>query len=126
VASDPVGTGALPAGAPDRAWALLAAAGLAALESIAVLFALSLRDGAPLGVWVLLVAKLPLCIALLRRSRGACLVLVVWESLEIVVALLNPSLAVPAAILLAASAAACLWFIGLALGELPDAPGSER
>jgi hypothetical protein len=126
VASDPVGTGAIPADQPDRAWALLAAAGLAALESIAVLFALSLRDGAPFGVWVLLLAKLPLAVALARRSRAACLVLVVWESMEIVVALLNPSLAVPAAALLALSAGICLWLIGLALGELPAPGDAER
>jgi hypothetical protein len=126
VASDPVDAGAVPADRPDRGWALLAAAGLAALEAIAVLFALALRDGAPFGVWLLLLAKLPLAYALARRSRAACLALVVWESMQIVVALLNPSLAVPAAALLVLSAGTCLWFIGLALGELPTPDDADR
>src|SRR5438270_2422807 len=66
--------------ASTRAWALPAAAGLAALEATALIAALAIAAprAAPFAI-VLLALKYPFCLGLLRRLPGASLVIWLWE-----------------------------------------------
>ncbi len=76
----------------DRRWTIPLAAGLLALENVAVLTGLLFAGSAPAGVIAVLLLKFPLCVALLRMRLAAVAVLIVWESFTMGVALINTSL----------------------------------
>jgi hypothetical protein len=76
----------------DRRWIIPVAAGLLAVENVAVLTGLLFDHSAPAGVIAALFLKFPLCIALLRMRVAAVAVLIGWESLTMGVALVNTSL----------------------------------
>jgi hypothetical protein len=76
----------------DRRWTIPVAAGLLALENVAVLTGLLFAGSTPAGVIAVLLLKFPLCVALLRMRVAAAAVLILWESLTMGVALVNTSL----------------------------------
>jgi hypothetical protein len=104
---------------PDRRWALPAAVAACALENAAVLGGLLLVGTAPTLVLLALTAKFGLCAGLVQRRHGAFMVLVLWEVVTLVVALLNPALAAPARVLLLASSGAALTFLGYSIPLFP-------
>src|SRR5207302_4171664 len=75
----------------ERSWALPAAAGVAALETTALITALAIRAprAAPYSI-ALLATKYPFCLAMLARRHGAYLVIWLWELTPVGAALLNP------------------------------------
>src|SRR5947207_7445237 len=77
--------------ATTRAWALPAAAGLAALEVTALITALALNAprAAPLAI-ALLALKYPFCLGLLRRLPGAYLGIWLWEIADVSAAIAKP------------------------------------
>ena len=103
----------------DRPWALPAATAVLTLEGAAVLGLLVQRPSTPIGVLGLMAAKFPLCWALARRSRPAFLVLVVWECLVVVVALVNPVLHPVARLGLLASSTYALTLLGWSMPSFP-------
>ena len=78
--------------AESRAWVLPAAAGLATLETTALIAILALRSPpwAPLAIAMLLV-KYPFCYLVVRRSAGALLGLMLWEVAGMAAALTRPA-----------------------------------
>jgi hypothetical protein len=76
----------------DRRWTIPVAAGLLALENVALLTGLLFTGSAPAGVIALLFLKFPLCVALLRMRVAAAAVLIGWESVTLGVALINTAL----------------------------------
>ncbi len=82
--------------AEPRPWTLPAAAGLATLETTALIAILLLRSPvwAPLAIAMLLV-KFPFCYLVLRRSPGAFLGLMLWEVAGLAAAMVRPA---PAAV----------------------------
>ena len=88
----------------DRRWTVPASAGLLALENVALIGGLLFAGEAPIFVLALLLLKFPLCAGLLRLQLAAVFILVVWESLTLGVALMNPSLTPPGQVALFLSA----------------------
>jgi hypothetical protein len=76
----------------DRAWTIPAAAGLAAIEAVAIATVLVFRGtrSAPYYIAVLALVKLPFCVLLIRRRAGAWLALLLWESTGVFAALVAP------------------------------------
>ena len=68
------------------------AAGLLAMENVAVLTGLLFAGSAPTGVIAVLFLKFPLCVAAMRMRVAAAAVLILWESVTLGVALINTSL----------------------------------
>jgi len=100
------------------------AAGLLALENVAVLTGLLFAGSAPAGVIAVLLLKFPLCVALLRMRVGAVAVLIGWESLTMGVALINTSLSSAAQLALFCSAMAGSSLLALSLPlYAPSRPG---
>lgn len=91
------------------------AAGLLALENVAVLTGLLFAGSAPAGVIAFMFLKFPLCIALLRMRVAAVAVLILWESLTMGVALINASLSPAGQLALFCSAMAGSTLLALSL-----------
>lgn len=108
--------------AAHRAWALPAAAGLAALETTALIAALALQAprAAPLAI-ALLVVKYPFCFALLHRRPGAYLGLWLWELAGFVAAAAKPGLALSTRLLEVTVAAACMGLLAASASVFPSA-----
>ena len=108
----------------DRRWIIPAAAGLLALENVAVLTGLLFARSAPAGVIAVLFLKVPLCIAVMRMRLAAVAVLIGWESVTMAVALINTSISPPAQLALFASAMAGSSLLALSLPlYAPDRTG---
>lgn len=104
----------------SRAWALPAAVAVLALENTALLAALLFVGSAPPAISAFLLIKFPFCVGLLHRRHGAFLFLTFWEACVIVIALLNPTLALGARLGLLASATTGLGLLGLSLALFPE------
>lgn len=108
----------------DRRWVIPVAAGLLALENVAVLTGLLFAGSAPAGVIAVLFLKFPLCVFLLRMRLAAVAVLIGWESLTMGVALMNTSLSPPAQLALFGSAMVGSSLLALSLPlYAPDRTG---
>ena len=108
----------------DRRWTIPAAAGLLALENVAVLAGLLFSATAPAGVVAVLFLKFPLCVALLRMRVGAVALLILWESLTMGVALINTSLTPAGQLALFGSAMVGSSLLALSLPlYAPERPG---
>lgn len=92
-----------------------AAAALGVLENVALLTGLLFAGSAPLLVLLLLVGKFPVCARLLRLRLGSVVILIVWESFMLVVALVNTSLTLPGQVALFASATATSTLLALSI-----------
>ena len=99
----------------DRQWTVAAAAALLSLENAAIIGGLLFRDHTSLVLLGALLLKFPLCRALLQLRVGAAAILILWESLTMLVALVNLSLAAPAQLALFVSASAGSTLIALSL-----------
>ena len=101
----------------DRQWTVAAAAALLSLENVAVIGGLLFRAHTSILLLGLLLLKFPLCRALVRLRLGAAAILILWESVIMLVALVNLSLAAPAqmALFLSASAGSTLIAVSLPL-----------
>lgn len=111
-----------PAGSPgpSRAWALAAAAGVAAIEStilIAVIAFGSVRSGPVLVAALAL--KYPFCYALTRRRPGAWMALLLWEVTGVVAALAKPGLPLYQRLTELGLAGGCLVLLALAASTFP-------
>jgi hypothetical protein len=108
----------------DRRWTIPAAAGLLAVENVAVLTGLLFAGTAPAGVIAALLLKFPLCVAVLRMRVVAVAVLIGWESLTMGVALINTSLSPAGQLALFCSAMAGSSLLALSLPlYAPSRPG---
>jgi len=103
----------------DRAWALPAAVGVLALENVALLGALLFGRHAPAGIEVALLVKFALCVGLLQRRPGAFLTLMLWESLLVVIGLVNPALSLFARLGVVAGGVSGLTLLGLSMPLFP-------
>jgi hypothetical protein len=99
----------------DRRWTIPVAAGLLALENVAVLAGLLFAGSAPAGVIAVLLLKFPLCVALMRMQVAAAAVLILWESVTMGVALINTSISPPGQLALFCSAMAGSSLLALSL-----------
>ena len=99
----------------DRQWTVAAAAALLSLENAAIIAGLLFRDHTSFVLLGVLLLKFPLCRALLQLRVGAAAILILWESLTMLVALVNLSLAAPAQLALFVSASAGSTLIALSL-----------
>lgn len=99
----------------DRRWTIPLAAGLLAMENVAVLTGLLFAGSAPAGVIAVLFLKFPLCVALLRMRLAAVAALIFWESLTMGVALINASLTSAGQLALFCSAMAGSSLLALSL-----------
>ena len=91
-----------------------------------MLAGLLFQAGVPVMVLALLLLKFPLCTALLRRRLAAVVVLIVWETVTMLVALTNPSIALPSQLALFGSALAGSTLLALSLPFYAPAPGGSR
>lgn len=114
----------------ERQWTVGAAAALGALENVALLAGLLFAGSAPAIVLVVMGLKFPLCARLLRLRLGSVVMLIMWESFTMVVALVNTSLTLPGQLALFASAMVCSTLLALSIPLFaPDAapaPGTEH
>jgi hypothetical protein len=104
----------------SRAWALAAAAGVAAAEStilIAVIAFGSVRSGPVLVAALAL--KYPFCYALTRRRPGAWMALLLWEVTGIVAALAKPGIPLYQRVTELGLAGGCLVLLVLAASTFP-------
>jgi hypothetical protein len=99
----------------DRQWTVAGAAGLLALENVAVICGLLFRSHTSVVLLGLLLLKFPLCRSLLRLRLSAAAILILWESVTMLVALVNLSLAPPAQVALFVSASTGSTLIALSL-----------
>jgi hypothetical protein len=82
------------ADAPERAWTLPAAAGLAALEATVTIAVLLYHGHLGRGILIAVLAlKYPICWMLLRRQAWAFLALLLWEFTVGFAAALGPRIA---------------------------------
>jgi hypothetical protein len=88
----------------DRQWTVAGAAALLSLENVAVLCGLLFRAHTSVPLLALLLFKFPLCRGLIRLRVGAAAILILWESVTMLVALVNLSIAPPAQLALFVSA----------------------
>jgi hypothetical protein len=93
------------------------AAALLSVENVAVLCGLLFRAHTSVVLLGLLVLKFPLCRALLQLRLGAAAILIMWESVTMLVALVNLSLAPPAQVTLFVSASIGSTLIALSLPQ---------
>jgi hypothetical protein len=108
----------------ERQWTVAGAAALLSLENVAVICGLLFRDHTSVVLLGFLLLKFPLCRALLRLRLSAAAILILWESMTMLVALVNLSLAPPAQVALFVSASAGSTLIALSL-PLFAAAGAE-
>src|SRR5919197_6576043 len=99
----------------DRQWTVAGAAALLSLENVAVICGLIFRAHTSVVLLGLLLLKFPLCRALLLLRLGAAAILIMWESVTMLVALVNLSLAPPAQVALFVSASIGSTLIALSL-----------
>ena len=109
----------------DRQWTVAGAAALLSLENVAVICGLLFRAHTSVLLLGVLLLKFPLCRELLRLRVGAAAILILWESVTMLVALVNLSLAAPAQIALFVSASTASTLIALSL-PLFAPQGTER
>ncbi len=108
----------------DRQWTVGASAALLAAENVAVLAGLLFAHSAPFGVVPLLLVKFPLCAALLRLRLYAVVLLLLWESATMCVALVNTSLTPAGQLALFACALVTSTLLALSLPLFaPTPPG---
>jgi len=107
----------------DRQWTVAGAAALLSLENVAVLGGLLFRAHTSVVLLGVLLLKFPLCRALLRLRIAAAAILILWESLTMLAALVNQSLTAPAQLALFVSASAGSTLIAMSLPLFaPPAP----
>lgn len=99
----------------DRQWTVAAAAALLSLENVAIIGGLLFRQHSSVLLIGVLLLKFPLCRSLLRLRLAAAAILILWESVTMLVALVNLSLAAPAQLALFLSASAGSTLIALSL-----------
>ena len=99
----------------DRQWTVAGAAALLSLENVAVIGGLLFRAHTSFVLIGFLLLKFPLCRALLRLRLSAAAILILWESMTMLVALVNLSIAPPAQVALFVSASAGSTLIALSL-----------
>ena len=99
----------------DRQWTVAGAAALLALENVAVICGLLFRAHTSVVLLGVLLLKFPLCREMLRLRIAAAAILILWESVTMLVALVNLSLAPPAQIALFVSASAGSTLIALSM-----------
>jgi hypothetical protein len=99
----------------DRQWTVGGAAALLSLENVAVICGLIFRAHTSVVLLGVLLFKFWLCRELVRLRLGAAAILILWESLTMLVALVNLSLAAPAQIALFLSASVGSTLIALSL-----------
>jgi hypothetical protein len=109
----------------DRQWTVAGAAALLSLENVAVMCGLLFRAHTSVMLIGVLLLKFPLCRELLRLRIAAAAILIVWESVTMLVALVNLSLAPPAQIALFVSASTCSTLIALSLPLFAPARGTD-
>src|SRR2546428_13722598 len=80
----------------DRQWTVAGAAALLSLENVAVMGGLLFRSHTSVVLLGVLLLKFPLCRGLVRLRLGAAAILILWESLTMLAALVNLPLAPPA------------------------------
>ncbi|MDQ1397959.1 MAG: hypothetical protein QOG64_3218 [Acidimicrobiaceae bacterium] len=109
-----------PAVDDDRAWALVAAAGVAALEATGLITALAVSAprAAPFAI-ALLATKYPFCLALMARRPGAYMVLWLWELAGLGAALVKPHLALSTRFLELGAAGLCAFLLAAAASLFP-------
>ena len=105
----------------ERSWVLPAAAGLMALENIAVLGALLFLGSAPPLVPLFLLVKFPFCVALVQRRHGAFMMLTLWEATIFVIALINPALDPLPRLVLVGVSTLGLTLLGMSMPLFPPA-----
>ncbi|MDQ1444321.1 MAG: hypothetical protein QOI20_785 [Acidimicrobiaceae bacterium] len=103
-----------------RGWTVPAAAGLAALETTAVIAVLVSRHSrsAPLSIACVAV-RYPFCLGVLRRRAGAWLALVLWEGTGVFAAVVAPRVPLLLRVLELGLAAGVLALLGAALPLFP-------
>ena len=107
----------------DRQWTVPAAAALLALENVAVICGLLFRNHTSVVLLGVLLLKCPLCRGLVRLRIGAAAMLILWETMTMLVAVVNLSLAPPAQLALFVSASAGSTLVALSLPLFaPTAP----
>jgi len=99
----------------DRQWTVAGAAALLSLENVAVMCGLLFRAHTSVVLLGVLLLKFPLCREMLRLRIVAAAILILWESVTMLVALVNLSLAPPAQIALFVSACAGSTLIALSM-----------
>ena len=99
----------------DRQWTVAGAAALLSLENVSVLAGLLFRAHTSVVLIGILLLKFPLCRALVRLRIGAAAILILWETLVMLVALVNPSITLPARLALFLSASTGSTLIALSL-----------
>lgn len=113
----------------DRAWALPAAAALAALEATALIAVLAFGGGraAPLLI-PLLALKYPFCLGVLRRRAGAWFGLLLWETGGMLAAVTAPGTVVALRLLELFTAFAVVALLLLAVPLFPTVrlPSDDR
>ena len=121
---DHAGANSVPAA---RAWTLPAAAGVAALETTALIAALALGAprAAPLAI-ALLAVKYPFCVGLLRRQPGAYLVVWLYEIAGFVAATAKPNVALVTRLLELVAAAGCMALLAASASLFPSATLPRR
>ncbi len=110
-----------------RGWTLPAAAGVAALETTALIAALALAAprAAPLAI-MLLVVKYPFCVGLLHRRPGAYLGVWLWEIAGFVAATAKPGLALSTRMLEVLAAGSCMALLAASASLFPSATLPRR
>ena len=99
----------------DRQWTVAGAAALLSLENVAIICGLLFRSHTSVVLLGVLALKFPLCRGLLQRRVMAAAILILWETMTMLVAVVNLSLAPMAQILLFVSASAGSTLIALSL-----------
>lgn len=110
----------------DRQWTVAAAAALLSMENVAIIGGLLFRQHTSVVLIGVLLLKFPLCRALLRLRLGAAAILILWESLTMLVALVNLSLAAPAQLALFLSASAGSTLVALSLPLFAPTPSNPE
>jgi hypothetical protein len=110
----------------DRQWTVAAAAALLSMENVAVIGGLLFRQHTSVVLIGVLLLKFPLCRALLQLRLGAAATLILWESLTMLVALVNLSLAPPAQLALFLSASAGSTLVALSLPLFAPTPSKPE
>ena len=109
----------------DRHWTVAGAAALLSLENVAVMCGLLFRAHTSVLLLAVLLLKFPLCRELLRLRIAAAAILILWESVTMLVALVNLSLTPPAQIALFVSASTGSTLIALSIPLFAPARGTD-
>lgn len=113
------------AGGADRQWMIPAAAGLAAIETIALAAVLLMRDTRTAPFYIFCIAlKLPFCAMLVRRGAGAWLAVLLWEATGLFAAVVAPGipLALRTLVLVLAGTVTAMLFLVLPLFPRMELP----